>query len=219
VKAETTLFYDVDTQRDFILPEGKLSVAGTERIIPKLAAVTCLARALGIRIVASVDRHFPQDEELTRNGGKYPDHCMNGTPGQRKIDETAPLDPLFLENRTMSESQLAHAVAHRGELVIEKQHFDVLKGNRNATALLQRIVQDYTDVVIYGVYTEVCVDHAVNAVLPFGRKLHVLTDAIAHIGAEGERFLESWRRNGVELLTLAELERRLRPGVRARGAA
>jgi nicotinamidase/pyrazinamidase len=210
MKPETTLFYDVDTQRDFILPGGKLYVPGTERIIPKLKEVTELARQYGIRIVCSVDRHFPGDPELQRNGGKYPDHCMNGTEGQKKIDETAPLNPLYIENKDLMEPhEIEAAIEHPGELVFEKQHFDIFVGNRHAHAIMRLLLKPYTDVVIYGVFTEVCVDHAVNMLAGLGPALHVVSDAIADIGPDAPAVIEKWKSLGIEMLTLDELKSRL----------
>lgn len=215
MRPETTLFYDVDTQYDFLHPDGRLYVAGANRIVPALARVTRLARELGCRVVASADRHFPDDPELKRNGGEFDDHCMDGTPGQRRIDATAPLNPHFVENRELGENDIRAALAHRGEVVIEKQRFDVFAGNRNAGPLLERLLHDYSDVVVYGVYTEVCVNDAIGGLLKLVPKvhvkIHVLTDAIADIGADGGRYREQWRAAGVELLTLAELTARLKP--------
>jgi nicotinamidase/pyrazinamidase len=207
----TTLFYDVDTQRDFLEPGGRLYVKGADRIIPALERLTAIARERGCRIVASVDRHFPGDPELKRNGGEFDDHCMDGTSGQQKIAATAPRNPYYLENRELSGAELDAALAHRGELVIEKQRFDVFAGNRHARSVLARILRDYTDVVVYGVYAEVCVNDAIRGLLELGPKIHAVTDAIADIGAEGARCREQWRAAGVELLTLDELAARLRP--------
>ncbi|HEX4209216.1 MAG TPA: isochorismatase family cysteine hydrolase [Candidatus Binataceae bacterium] len=201
----TTLFYDVDTQRDFIVPGGRLWIPGTERIIPALGALTQLAGRLGVKIVATTDRHFAGDPELERNGGAYPDHCMDGTEGQLKIEATLPRYPLFLENRDLSEVERATAIAWPGELVIEKQLFDAFAGNRNTAPILGAILKDYADVVVYGVYTEVCVADAVRGLQHFGKRLHLVIDATADIGDEGATFRQRWQAEGLALTTVSEI--------------
>jgi nicotinamidase/pyrazinamidase len=206
MKPETTIFYDVDTQRDFILPGGALYVPGTEKIIPALAELTHLARTRKIRIVCSVDRHFPDDRELKRNGGDYADHCMDGTDGQRKIDETAPLDPLYIPNHPLSSEEIQTALTHNGEIIFEKQEFDVFIGNAHARAILRMLLKPYSDIVIYGVFTEVCVAQAVNGLVEFGPRLHIVSDAIADIGKDADRIRAQWKASGIDFVTVAQLK-------------
>jgi nicotinamidase/pyrazinamidase len=207
MRPERTLFYDVDTQRDFVLPGGALYVPGSERILPVLRRLTGLARRRNIRRICSTDRHFPGDRELARNGGPWPDHCMDGTPGQRKVDETAAADPRPLPAHEISAAELESALGHRGELIIEKQDVDVIVGNANARSLLARLARDYDQVVIYGVYTDVCVDHAVNALLEHGSIPYVVIDAIHEIDpANAATARERWSHLGVRTITCGELE-------------
>ena len=205
----TTVFYDGDTQRDFLEPQGALYVPAAAPIIPSLARLTRLARAgtPRIRVIGTVCRHFPGDAELTPNGGLYPPHCMDGTPGQRKVDATAPVAPRWIENRPYGPGALEELV--RGEEVfIEKQDVDPLVGNRNTAAVLPRLLEGVEDVVIYGVVTEICIDRAVRALLGRGPRLHVVRDAIAPLDeARGRECQERWRAAGVELTTTEAVER------------
>jgi nicotinamidase/pyrazinamidase len=205
MQPETTIFYDVDTQRDFLMPGGALFVPGAERIIPALATLTRIARGNHIRIVCSVDRHFPGDPELERNGGRYPDHCMDGTDGQKKMSETEPLNPLFIPNHPLSTREIETALNHKGELIFEKQEFDVFIGNRHARAILRMMLEPYRDIVIYGVYTEICVAHAVEGLTHLGPKLSIVSDAIADV-VDGRPVRDTWQQAGISLLTVAEVK-------------
>src|SRR5271157_4031093 len=89
------MFWDVDTQVDFMLPEGKLYVPGAERIIPTLARLTNWAAQHQVRVIASADAHQPGDEEFSL----YPPHCLAGTPGQKKIPETSLTPQFTIPNR------------------------------------------------------------------------------------------------------------------------
>ena len=78
------LFWDVDTQFDFMHPAGKLYVSGAETIISNLQRLTAFAVQHGIPIVASTDAHLETDPEFSQ----YPPHCLAGTSGQKKVEGT-----------------------------------------------------------------------------------------------------------------------------------
>lgn len=61
----THVFWDVDTQVDFIDPDGKLYVQGAETIRANLARLATFAHEQGIRILGSSDCHVPEDEEVS----------------------------------------------------------------------------------------------------------------------------------------------------------
>jgi nicotinamidase-related amidase len=209
MNTEKTIFYDINTQRDFILHDGKFHIEGAENLVPVWKALTDLARDQKVRVVCSVDCHLPGDPQLKSWGGPYPDHCMAGTPGQDKIDETAPLNPLMLENREYTPDEIHKVLDHEGEIVFRRQQFEKLAGNPHLSAILRLVLRPYEDIVMYGVYTEACVDREITALIGLGPKLHIVTDAIAIFGGESPTFHAKLQQEGVELISFADLKLRI----------
>ena len=91
------IFWDVDTQYDFMKADGKLYVPEAEHVIPNLKRLTDYAHSHGIRIVASADDHVMSHAEISEQPDwktTFPAHCLRGTPGQKKIPETALRDQI-----------------------------------------------------------------------------------------------------------------------------
>src|SRR2546428_1346594 len=146
------IFWDVDTQVDFMKADGKLYVPDAEQIIPNLRKLTDYAHGHGVRIVASADDHVREHPEISDTPDwkqTFPPHCMRGTPGQKKIPETALRDPLVIEPERADPTALAAKVrSHRGDILFHKHRFDVFT---NANVLPVLDVLDPPDVVLYGV--------------------------------------------------------------------
>ena len=131
---------------------------------------------------------------------------MSDTLGQTKVAATTPHQPVWIENRVYSDSELLELLQQPGEMYIEKQRFDVFAGNRNAARVFDVLLQGKEDVVVYGVVTEVCVDHAIAGLRDRPVRIHVVIDAIAALdAARGQATVEKWRQWGIHLTTVGEV--------------
>jgi nicotinamidase/pyrazinamidase len=186
-------FMDLDTQRDFMLPGGGLYVPGAERIIPRLRRLFDFARRHGITIVSSADAHTPDDPEFRQ----FPPHCVQGTEGQKKIDETLLPRPVTIENRVVDRNVL-ELIRKYQQVILQKQALDVFTNpmtDRLIRALPQRAV-------VFGVTTEYCVRHACAGLRRLGVKTVLVTDAICALApGSGESALAEMERAGVEFIT------------------
>jgi nicotinamidase/pyrazinamidase len=70
------VFFDIDTQIDFLFPAGSLYVPGAEKLIPTLSALNRKAPVL----ISTMCEHAENDPEFVA----YPSHCVAGTVGQLK---------------------------------------------------------------------------------------------------------------------------------------
>lgn len=70
----------VDVQVDFC-PGGALAVPEGDQIVPKLNDYIRLFRSANRPILASRDWHPPETTHFRTQGGPWPPHCIQGTPG------------------------------------------------------------------------------------------------------------------------------------------
>lgn len=201
------LFWNVDTQFDFVSPEGKLYVPGAELLKSNWRKLTELANDKSIRMVNTADWHHENSAELSQNPdfiNTFPPHCMANTAGAAYIEETIPGNPLIIDwdrgNRINKE--LIDSKKYRN-YIIRKDAFDVFKGNPYTEQILNLLAPK--TVIVYGVTTNVCVNDAVIGLANRVKKVIVVKDAIKELPNIPLPF-ENWKELGVELMQLEELE-------------
>ena len=207
-RKKNTLFWDVDTQIDFMQPDGKLYVPEAESLTENLAALSRLADTHGIPVLASADDHEENDPEISDEpdfASTYPPHCMRGSEGARRVGATNRDWTAEIGHSELSAEELQQiAAAGRPQILVHKKQFDVFT-NPNVEPLLEAL--DPGRIVVYGVALDVCNKAAVEGLLDRGfTNLTVVTDATKPIRKETEaELLASWRERGAKLATTAEV--------------
>jgi len=194
------ILWDVDTQNDFMLPDGKLYVPGAEQTASTMKRLVEAARGAGIVHVASADDHELTDDEISDAPdlrSTYPPHCLRGTRGARKIPETEQEDPVPITLEPLPERYLDGR-----EFLLLKKSFDVFT-NPNTDRLLQWLDPD--EILVFGVATDVCDDAAIRGFLERGRRVTFVQDAARGLDeARVAACTAAWREAGVAFTTVEE---------------
>jgi nicotinamidase/pyrazinamidase len=188
------IFWEVDTQADFMLPTGKLYVPGAERLLPNIRRLTDAARQGRVLLVSHGCYHTKDDLEFKT----FPPHCIKGTPGSAYVPEaltekavTIPNDPMAKLPQDLSQYQQIH---------LEKQTLDIFE-SRHADELVKQLGKD-AEFVVFGVVTEYCVRFAAKGLLERGHRVAVVKDAIETLKAEdGERTVAELKALGAKFIT------------------
>ncbi|MCX6610393.1 MAG: cysteine hydrolase [Acidobacteria bacterium] len=163
-----TVYIDVDTQMDFVVPAGALYVPGAERILAQVGKLNREAVSAGNLLIATMDAHSENDVEFK----SWPHHCVVGSLGQRKAEQTIV----------------------KGMRVIEKQSVDCFTNPEMAEILR---VEGVEEAVVYGVVTEICVLNAVRGLLDRGIRVRVVANAVKELNVDArDRFFEEVRGRG-----------------------
>jgi nicotinamidase/pyrazinamidase len=216
------VFWDVDTQFDFMTPAeegGRLYVRdagdpddrGATQIRPALARLSDYARQHGVLRVATGDWHAPDHREIAAEEPDFrttfPPHCLAGEPGAEKIPETELRDPVVVPLRVSAETAREAVRLAREEgrdIFLQKEEFSCFLGNPATDALVEAL--DPGALVVYGVALDVCVRQAVEGMLERGQPVYVVEDATWGLGLDDpEELLAGWAARGARRVTTDEV--------------
>jgi nicotinamidase/pyrazinamidase len=196
-RMKNLFFFDIDTQNDFMLKTGALYVPGAERIVAKLRRLFDFAEKNEISVISSMDTHTADDPEFV----EFPPHCVKGTAGWRKLDDTLFPHPLIF-SAAPADRNLPDCVRKNRQIIIEKNTFDVFSNpvmERLTLALPPRAV-------VFGVATEYCVKKAVLGLRRLNIQTVVVEDAIRAIAPKTEKeAIEEMKSAGANFIPLANI--------------
>ncbi len=201
---EKVVFFDVDTQHDFLSSQGALYVPGAERVVKNLVRLTNVAEKKKILVISSRDTHSRDDPEFK----DFPSHCIRGTKGSRKISGT-----LLAKHKVVSfrkvypEKKLKLLSEQVEQIILEKNTINVLS-NPNTLLLLNILLPDR--IYVYGVATDYCVKAVVEGLVANNFTVTLVTDAVKEINyKEKKELFRIWRKRGVEFLTTDKVIQRV----------
>jgi nicotinamidase/pyrazinamidase len=191
------IFWEVDTQADFMLPGGKLYVPGAERLLPNIRKLTDAARQDRVFLVSHGCYHAENDPEFTT----FPPHCIKGSPGSAYVPEALADRIVTVPNE--SGATLPRDLAPYQQILLEKQTLDIF-ASRHADELVKRLPAE-AEFAVFGVVTEYCVRFAAKGLLDRGRRVSVVADAIETLKAEdGDRTVAELKALGARFITTGE---------------
>ncbi|MGO9125775.1 MAG: cysteine hydrolase family protein [Terriglobales bacterium] len=192
--SRNVVFWEVDTQKDFMLPGGKLYVPGAEKLLPNIRRLTDAARQDLVFLVSHGCFHPENDPEFQT----FPPHCLKGTPGAEFVPEA--LTDRLLRVPNQPQQKLPDDLFRYQQIILEKQTLDIFESH-HGNALVERLGTK-PEFMVFGVVTEYCVRCAARGLLQRGRKVAVIQDAIETLKKEdGQRTISELQGLGARLVT------------------
>jgi nicotinamidase/pyrazinamidase len=188
------IFWEVDVQRDFMLPGGNLYVPGAEKLLPNIRRLTDAARQGRVFLVSHGCFHTANDPEFQT----FPPHCVKGTEGAELVPEALTGKVARVPNDATA--KVPEDLSQFQQILLEKQTLNIFE-SKHADELLQRLGKD-PEFVVFGVVTEYCVSFAAKGLLQRGRRVAVVQDAIETLKKEeGQATIAELARLGARLTT------------------
>jgi nicotinamidase/pyrazinamidase len=199
------IFFDIDTQHDFLDRDGALYVPDAETIRPNIERLLRAASERQITTISSRCAHGENDPEFK----VFPPHCIEGTRGAERVFADLPQLPrreIPVHAAPQPDAQLAPATHY----LVKKQVYDLFS-NPWLEDLRRRGAFRGEPCVVFGVATDYCVRAAALGLASTGARVLLIEDAVRGVADETTKStIEEMRAAGVEFTTTNELLKMLK---------
>ena len=181
----------VDYQNDFIPPDGALAVPGGDKLVGRINELLVkFPRALATR-----DWHPEDHYSFQRNGGRWPVHCVQNTPGAEFHPELN-VEELDHEFKAGSDPEdRSDYNGFSGENHEGKGMAEILRNEGAETLFFTGLAQEY------------CVKETALGGLEEGFSVVLLEDCTEPVDEEdGEKAVREIRSNGGKVISSTDLE-------------
>lgn len=190
------LLIDIDTQKDFLLPNGCACVRKRAVVLNNICKVMTWARHEKIPIISTAEV-YPNN-----NGYSKIRYCLDGTEGQKKVSCT------LLANRVSFPADNKNALpadillVYR-QIILHKRCVDPFEEPRIERLLSEIETEEF---ILFGAGTEDAVWATAMGLLQRGKNVRVIVDALgSHDMKEGKLALRKMQAKGAVLVKTKDI--------------
>lgn len=198
------IFFDVDTQHDFMDTDGALAVPDAQSIRSNIEALLTIAGRKGIATISSRCAHDQGDPEFKI----FPPHCIEGTRGAERIFAELPELPREVLRFDAAADPDARIETGR-HYIVSKKVFDLFS-NAWLDGLRRKDVFNGQECIVFGVATDYCVRACGLGLAEAGAKVYLVEDAVRGVATESTSdSLQEMRTAGVQFTTTDEVIKKI----------
>ncbi len=190
------ILVDIDTQKDFLLAQGKACIRNHRRVLAHIRRVMAWARTQNIPIISTAEVYPNNNGESTVN------YCIDGTDGQKKIRYT-----LFNQRITFvadGNTDLPRDMLRRyKQIILHKRCVDPFDEPRIDRLLSEVRANEF---YLVGTTLEGAVKMTALGLLQRGKQVTVIVDAVgSHSKKEATLTLRKMETKGAKLIDTRKL--------------
>jgi nicotinamidase-related amidase len=190
------ILVDIDTQKDFLLADGKACIRNHRRVLAHIRRVMAWARAQHIPIISTAEV-YPSN-----NGDDAARHCIDGTEGQKKVRYTLLGDRVTFAADGNTDLPRDMLRRHR-QVILHKRCVDPFDEPRIDRLLSELRAGEF---ILVGTSLEGAVKMTALGLLQRGKKVTVVVDAVGtHNKKEANLTLRKMETKGARLIETKKL--------------
>lgn len=190
------ILVDIDTQKDFLLAQGKACIRNHRRVLAHIRRVMAWARSQHVPIISTAEV-YPNN-----NGDNAIGYCIDGTEGQKKVRYTLLNDRVSLAADGNTDLPRDMLRQHR-QIILHKRCVDPFDEPRIDRLLSELRASEF---ILVGASLEGAVKMTALGLLQRGKKVTVIIDAVGtHNNREAKLALRKMETKGARLIDTRKL--------------